>query len=161
MADAINAERYAGVLARVPVAAHAYLAADEVDQRHAYMVGAADALREADDQIAKLERERDEARANNARSICIFCGTITPFPVDAPPEERVRVMWQHAEHCDQRPEKRLAARIEELEAAIERVREAVVAWDDRRVGAEAPLIRETRVWRAIRALVKETEPAAP
>ena len=70
---------------------------------------------EATVRMLRAEQERDEARALNARSICVWCGTILPSPDGGAPEDRVRVMWEHAEHCDKRPEKRLADHIDALE----------------------------------------------
>jgi cell division septum initiation protein DivIVA len=83
---------------------------------------------EADEaKIAQLTREKAEAQANNARSICVWCGTITPFPngPEATPEERVRVMWEHAEGCEKRPERRLADALEASERQYQQMREAL------------------------------------
>jgi cell division septum initiation protein DivIVA len=83
---------------------------------------------EADEaKIAQLTREKAEAQANNARSICVWCGTITPFPngPEVTPEERVRVMWEHAEGCEKRPERRLADALEASERQYQQMREAL------------------------------------
>ena len=82
-------------------------------------------LASALERMNAAEAERDEARANNNRSICVFCGTITPFPLDATQEQRVLAMWTHAEGCKERPEKRLAAEVERLTAALVQIREAL------------------------------------
>lgn len=82
--------------------------------------------------LATARAERDEARANNARSVCVWCGTIMPFPngPDTAPEQRVQIMWEHAEGCDKRPERRLTDEIDRLRAQIETLREALMAYVD-------------------------------
>ena len=107
-----------------------------------YCANAADTLDANDAEIAALRAsvaaltgERDEAKARNLQSICVWCGTILPREPNDPAADLV-TMFTHAEGCDKRPENRLAAELAQAESALaaerqEAARLADAIWPER------------------------------